>query len=71
MEFGYLPLILFQIEGKNVNILKFYFPLTLFQAGIEEKREYSQSLHPISTIPGKNMNMVHLQMSFLRQIMVP
>lgn len=60
MEFGYLPLILFQIEGNNVNILKFYFPLILFQAGIEKKREYNQSLHPISIVPGKNMNLVHL-----------
>lgn len=65
MEFGYLPLILFQVGAKNVNTPKFYFPLILFQAGIGEKREYIQSVHPISIVLGKNMNMVHLQMSFL------
>lgn len=39
MEFGYLPLILFQVGGKNVNILKFYFPLILLQAGIGKRKE--------------------------------
>lgn len=62
MEFGYLPLILFQVRAKNVNILKFYFSLILFQAGIGRKREYSQSAHPISIAPGKKTNTVHLQM---------
>lgn len=53
MEFGCLPLILFQAGGKNVNILKFYPPLILFQGGIGKKREYSQSLHSISTVQVK------------------
>lgn len=38
MEFGCLPIILFQAGGKNVNILKFYSPLILFPAGIGGKK---------------------------------